>query len=332
MQTPEFWRRDPPALRARLLRPIGALYGAITSARMRRDGGRATLPVICIGNFTAGGAGKTPTALAIARMLMEMGERPAFLTRGHKGRLAGPVVVDPARHDFPDVGDEPLLLAQAAPTVLSRDRPAGARLCARLGASVVVMDDGLQNPSLRKDLRLVVVDGGAGVSNGLCLPAGPLRAPLEAQWPFVDALVVMGEGAAGEALADEARARGKPVFAARLVPDPEVASSLASERVLAFAGIGRPEKFFATLEQCGAQIVEREAFPDHHPFTAGEIGKLRERAARQGLRLVTSCKDLVRIAEPGDIAALPVDAVFSGEEALRTVLAQALAIRRASGS
>ncbi len=327
MRMPGFWR-DPPALTARLLQPLGALYGAITSARMRREGEAAALPVICIGNFTAGGAGKTPTALAVARMLMEMGERPAFLTRGHKGRLAGPVTVDPARHDFRDVGDEPLLLAQAATTVLSRDRPAGARLCAELGASVVVMDDGLQNPSLRKDLRLVVVDGGAGVLNGLCLPAGPLRAPLEAQWPFVDALVVMGEGAAGEALAKEARSRGKPVFEARLAPDPEVAASLANQRVLAFAGIGRPEKFFATLEQCGARIVHREAFPDHHAFSAGEIAKLRERAAREGLRLVTSCKDLVRIAEPGGVLALPVDAVVAGEEALRSVVGKALAARR----
>lgn len=331
MRTPGFWR-DPPALEARLLQPVGALYGAITAARMRRDGQRATLPVICIGNFTAGGAGKTPTALAVARMLAEMGERPAFLTRGHRGGLAGPVVVDPARHDFRDVGDEPLLLAQAATTVLSRDRPAGARLCAKLGASVVVMDDGLQNPSLRKDLRLVVVDGGAGVSNGFCLPAGPLRAPLEAQWPFVDALIVMGEGKAGEALAEEARARGKPVFEARLAPDPEVAARLANERVLAFAGIGRPEKFFATLEQRGARIVQREAFPDHHPFTVGEIANLRERAARDGLMLVTSCKDLVRIAHSEGIVALPVSAEFSGEEALQTLVAQELAIWRASGS
>jgi tetraacyldisaccharide 4'-kinase len=332
MRTPGFWRRDPPALKSRLLQPVGALYGAVTAARMRREGERATIPVICIGNFTAGGAGKTPTALAVARLLADLGERPAFLTRGHKGRLAGPVVVDPARHDFRDVGDEPLLLAQAAITVLSRDRPAGARLCADLGASVVVMDDGLQNPSLRKDLRLVVVDGGAGVSNGLCLPAGPLRAPLEAQWPFVDALVVMGEGAAGAALAQEARARGKPVFEARLAPDPEVAARLATARVLAFAGIGRPEKFFATLEQCGARIVHREAFPDHHPFTAGEIANLRERAAREGLMLVTSCKDLVRIAQAEEIVALPVSAVLSGEEVLQTLVAQALAICRASGS
>jgi len=332
MRSPGFWRPTPPALAARLLQPIGALYGAVTSARMRREGERAMLPVICIGNFTAGGAGKTPTALAIARLLVDMGERPAFLTRGHKGRLAGPVVVDPARHDFRDVGDEPLLLAQAATTVLSRDRPAGARLCADLEASVVVMDDGLQNPSLQKDLRLVVVDGGAGVSNGLCLPAGPLRAPLEAQWPFVDALVVMGEGEAGAALAQAARSRGKPVFAARLVPDPVVAASLSGQRVLAFAGIGRPEKFFATLAQCGAQIVHGEAFPDHHAFSAAEIDNLRKRAQREDLLLVTSCKDLVRLADPDGIVALPVEAEFAEALALQTLVAQAIAASRAYGS
>lgn len=332
MQSPGFWRRDPPALAARLLQPLGSLYGAITGARMRRDGEAATLPVVCIGNFTAGGAGKTPTALAVARILTSMGERPAFLTRGHKGRLVGPVVVDPARHGFRDVGDEPLLLTDAATTVLSRDRPAGARFCAELGASVVVMDDGLQNPSLRKDLRLVVVDGGAGVLNGLCLPAGPLRAPLEAQWPFVDALVVMGKGAAGAALAAEARSRGKPVFEARLAPDAEVAAQLANQRVLAFAGIGRPEKFFATLEECGAQIVRREAFPDHHAFSTVEIDSLRERARREGLLLVTSCKDLVRLADPEGIVALPVEAEFAEASGLESLVKQAIAASRAYGS
>lgn len=329
---PEFWRRDPPGLPARMLQPIGAIYGAITGARMRREGEAAALPVICIGNFTAGGAGKTPTALAVGDMLIALGERPAFLTRGHKGRLAGPVVVDPAGHGFRDVGDEPLLLAASAPTVLSRDRPAGARLCADLGASVIVMDDGLQNPSLRKDMRLVVVDGGAGVLNGLCLPAGPLRAPLEAQWDFVDALVVMGEGAAGAVLAEEARSRGRPVFEARLEPDPEMARRLADERVLAFAGIGRPEKFFATLEHCGARIVQQRAFPDHHAFTAGEIAKLREQARRERLLLVTSCKDLVRIAHPEGIVAFPVRAVFRDAPTLESLVKHTIVASRRPNS
>ncbi len=328
MRAPDFWRDDPPSIRARLLMPIGAVYGALTAARMRRAGASAGVPVICVGNFTAGGAGKTPTAIAVARMLLAQGERPVFLTRGHGGRLAGPVAVEAGLHGHADVGDEPLLLAEVAPTIVSRDRIAGARACREAGASVIVMDDGLQNPSLRKDFRLVVVDGEAGVQNGLCLPAGPLRAPLSAQWDFVDALVVMGPGEAGRALAEASRARGKRAFHARLRPDPSAASSIAGEKVLAFAGIGRPEKFFATLEACGARIVARAAFPDHHAFTGDELAGLRAKAGNHGAMLVTTCKDLMRIAEPGEIVALPVAVEVDDGPALEALLGNAVAQAR----
>jgi tetraacyldisaccharide 4'-kinase len=175
--------RRNPTLTATLLRPAAALYGAVAAARLRRPGVTAEVPVICVGNFTAGGAGKTPAALALAQLLREADHRPAFLTRGYGGRLPGPVRVDPERHGAGDVGDEPLLLARQHPTVVSRDRPAGARLCVEGGASVVVMDDGLQTRRLAKTLSVAVVDGAGGLGNGLCLPAGPLRAPLDAQWP-----------------------------------------------------------------------------------------------------------------------------------------------------
>jgi tetraacyldisaccharide 4'-kinase len=186
--------------------------------------------------------------------------------------------------------------------IVSRDRPAGARLCAAQGASVIVMDDGLQNPSLVKDLALAVVDGASGIGNGACLPAGPLRAPLAAQWAHVHAVVVVGDGAPGEAIAAHARRRGTPVLRARLEADAATAARLRGRRVLAFAGIGRPQKFFATLDACGANVVRTRSFPDHHPFAAAEIGALVAEAAAEHLALVTTEKDLVRITDLGDAA------------------------------
>ncbi|HEX8167880.1 MAG TPA: tetraacyldisaccharide 4'-kinase [Beijerinckiaceae bacterium] len=326
MRPPRFWDEPRPSAVARLLRPAAFVWGGIAAGRMDRGGDRADVPVICIGNFTAGGAGKTPTVLAVARILREQGERPAFLSRGYGGRLAGPVRVDPARHGPQDVGDEPLLLARAAPTVVARDRPAGARLCRdEAGASVVVMDDGLQNPSLKKDVSLAVVDAEIGVGNGLCLPAGPLRAPLKVQWRHVDAVVLVGDGAAGEALAREAAERERPVLRARLEPDHAVAARLARARVLAFAGIGRPQKFFATLEACGAAVARTREFPDHHPYSAEEVGALVDEARREALLPVTTEKDFVRIAALGQglvetVTALPVILAFADEEPLRAML------------
>ncbi|HEX2727009.1 MAG TPA: tetraacyldisaccharide 4'-kinase [Beijerinckiaceae bacterium] len=331
MRAPAFWWRPHSTPASILLRAPAALYGAIAARRMRARGQRAPLPVACIGNFTVGGSGKTPAALAVAAMLAGEGHHPVFLTRGYGGRLAGPVRVDAARHAARDVGDEPLLLARAFPVVVSRDRPAGAQLCAAEGASVIVMDDGLQNPSLVKNLALAVVDGASGVGNGLCLPAGPLRAPLAAQWPHVHAVVVVGDGAPGEAVAGEARRRGAPVLRARLEAEATAAARLRGQRVLAFAGIGRPEKFYATLAACGADVVRTRSFPDHHPFAAAEIGALVAAAAAENLAPVTTEKDLVRIAglshaasDAERIQALPVRLAFEDARALRELMAARL--------
>lgn len=325
MRAPAFWQGgDGSGNRirwpARLLSPLGRLYGAIAGWRMGRAAERAALPVICIGNFTVGGTGKTPTAIAVAQLLEEDGERPAFLTRGHGGRLRGPVRVLPESHGLADIGDEPFLLARAGPTIVSRDRPAGANEAGLTGASVIVMDDGFQNPSLAKDLSLILVDGAVGVMNGLCLPAGPLRAPLERQWQHADALIVMGEGAPGEALAQQARERDLPVFTASLVPDPEAVQRLSGGRYLAFAGIGRPAKFFETLERAGLDVVERRPFPDHHVFREQDLAELRSRAARDGLALITTEKDMVRLPDVEDLAVLPVEVRFDDPEGLRKLL------------
>jgi tetraacyldisaccharide 4'-kinase len=325
MRAPAFWAEREPSFAAQLLRPVAAIYGAVAGWRISRAGEQATLPVICVGNFTVGGTGKTPTVLALARMLIQLGERPAFLTRGYGGRLAGPAQVDLERHGPADVGDEPLLLARTAPTIVSRDRPAGARACIAAGASVIVMDDGLQNPSLGKDLALTVLDGANGIGNGLCLPAGPLRAPLAAQWRVVDAIIVVGQGTPGEILADEALSQGKQVLRARLEPGSDAAARLRGRRVLAFAGIGRPEKFFDTLEACGATVVRTRAFADHHPYSENEIRALREAARNESLLPVTTEKDHVRIVALGGelaegVASLPVTLAFADEGAVRARL------------
>lgn len=309
MREPDFWWNDS-ALGA-LLSPLGALYGALTAARMRQDGIRAGVPVICVGNLTLGGTGKTPTAIAVARQLVANGERPVMLTRGYGGSDRGPLLVD-GHSRAHAVGDEPLLLARAVPTVVARDRIAGAALAAAQKATVIVMDDGLQNPSLRKDLAIAVVDGRRGLGNGRVFPAGPLRAPLAAQMPFVSAVLIVG--AARPACApviDAAQARNIPVLHAALMPDADVVASLRGRPLLAFAGIGDPAKFAATLTDAGAPPQRLAAFADHHRFTEREAADLLAEAKAGALQLVTTEKDLARLtgAATPALAQLARDAV-----------------------
>jgi tetraacyldisaccharide 4'-kinase len=331
MRAPRFWWHPSPSLRANLLRPVGLIYGSVTASRMKRRGEQAELPVICIGNFTAGGAGKTPTAIAIAMILDMAGESPAFLSRGYGGRLAGPVRVQP-QHGATDIGDEPVLLSRTARTIVSRSRPAGARLAYEIGATVVIMDDGLQNPSLVKDCAIAVVDGTTGIGNGLPLPAGPLRASMRAQWPLVDAVLVIGDGEPGRQVAVEADEHGKRVFTASLEPAPEAAEALKGRRIMAFAGIGRPEKFFDTLHACGALVDATHTFPDHHPFKPEEVAALRKEAESLGLLPVTTEKDLVRIANASEawpeLTALPVRLRIENETGLRNLLMRRINERR----
>src|SRR5215510_13935647 len=255
MREPSFWWR-PAGTQARLLAPAAAIYSAVAASRLKRDGYRAGVPVLCVGNPTVGGAGKTPTALQVARMLAAAGERPVFLSRGYGGRQSGPQLVDPERDRAADVGDEPLLLAREAPTVVAHDRVAGARTAVAAGASVIVMDDGFQNPSLAKDFSVLVVDGRRGIGNARVIPAGPLRAPLAAQLARAHALVVVGTTSVPVTeLIAATDARNRPLFRARLVPVRDTIAALAGKRVLAFAGIGDPEKLFATLREAGVAVV-----------------------------------------------------------------------------
>jgi tetraacyldisaccharide 4'-kinase len=256
---------------------------------------RSGVPVICVGNFTLGGAGKTPTVIMLANMLAAAGEKPFCLSRGYGGSRTGPRRVDAHADHAAQVGDEALLLARAAPTIVARDRVAGAALAKTQGASVVIMDDGLQNASIVKDFTLAVIDGKRGIGNGKVFPAGPLRAPLAAQWRAADALLVVGEVSGAGAVIDLAKERGLPIFHGRLVPDASVHDALKGRKSLAFAGIGDPEKFFATASAAGIDIAERRAFPDHHRFSAEEAAALIMDAEHDGLALLTTEKDRARM-------------------------------------
>lgn len=326
LSAPRFWWRDRPGPLAWLLSPLGLIYGAITLWRMHKPGASAGVPVICVGNFIAGGAGKTPTAIALARLLAARGETPFVLMRGYGGRLSGPLEVDPTRHGPIDVGDEAMLMARHARTVISRDRIAGATLARAGGASVIVMDDGLQNPALAKQLRFAVVDGGSGVGNGLCLPAGPLRAPLAGQLGQTDAVIVIGPGAAGEQVAAFARSQGKTVLAARLEPEAEAAATLRGQKIIALSGIGRPEKFRATLEALGAIVVGERAFGDHHAYTAADVGGVVAEARSGDLIVATTEKDMTKLAalwpdaERQRLVVLPVRLAFDVPEPIAMLL------------
>jgi tetraacyldisaccharide 4'-kinase len=292
MREPAFWWRQA-GLASALLAPIAACYGAIAARHMAQTGVRATLPVLCVGNFTLGGAGKTPAVITLARMLQDAGERPFCLSRGYGGSLGGPKQVEAHADHAGFVGDEALLLARAAPTIVARDRVAGARAAAAAGATLVIMDDGLQNSSLHKNFTIAVIDGRRGIGNACVFPAGPLRAPLAAQLARTDALLVVGEaGGAGDVLA---AARGLPVWHGRLRPDASAAAAIRERQVLAFAGIGDPDKFFATATEAGFDVAQRRAFPDHHRFSAEEAAALIMDAEHDGLALLTTEKDRARM-------------------------------------
>jgi tetraacyldisaccharide 4'-kinase len=311
---PAFWSQDKPdtigALTIAALSPFAWTYGFIAARRMQQRGVDAPLPFLCVGNLVAGGAGKTPTALALAARLIAAGERPWFLSRGYRSAAehGPPLLVDGEKHRACDVGDEALLLARIAPTLVSADRVSAANYAASVGASVLVLDDGLQNPALRKDWSLCVVDSDAGIGNGRCLPAGPLRAPLDAQFARVNAVLLLGEGARGEAIAERAAHFNKPVMRGRLVIPADEAQRLKGVRVYAFAGIGRPEKFFASLLDIGAKVVGAVPFADHYAFERSDILRLQRAAQEQGALLVTTEKDYVRLkpAEAFIDPALPV--------------------------
>jgi tetraacyldisaccharide 4'-kinase len=329
---PKFWWRPRRSGAALALLPLARLWGLSATVRMGRTPRfRPPIAVVCVGNFVVGGAGKTPTALAIGRIARERGLRPGFLASGYGGSIHAPLIVDPARHGAGTVGDEPLLLAAAGPTAVGRDRAGAARLLVGEAIDLIVMDDGFQNPYLAKDLSIVCVDAEAGIGNGMVIPAGPLRAPFAVQLRRADVLLVIGEGKAAEPLIRAAARSGKPVLRAALRP--AAVPGWRQDPVLAYAGIGRPEKFFAALADAGAIVMRSVPFPDHHRFSETEATELLSRAEAEGLRLVTTEKDLARLAGAKGTAlvrlrerssAFPVVLVFENPAAVGEMVAEAM--------
>ncbi|WP_454848358.1 tetraacyldisaccharide 4'-kinase [Rhizobium binxianense] len=293
-EAPPFWWRKAD-WRAWALLPFSFLYGRIAGYRMahaRRVS--VPVPVICVGNFTVGGAGKTPTALAIARAAAKKGLKPGFLSRGYGGSLDVTTVVDPAHHRAVAVGDEPLLLAREALTVVSRRRAEGARRLVREGADLIIMDDGFQSARLAIDYALLVIDATRGIGNGHIVPGGPVRAPIRQQLRYATALLKVGDGNAADRIVRMAARAAKPYFIASLKVSGD--NDLAGRKVLAFAGIADPEKFYRTVEGLGADIAVSKSFGDHEHLTDDEIDDILATAEQGGLQIVTTAKDFVRLA------------------------------------
>tara|TARA_B100000315_G_scaffold257770_1_gene307658 strand:+ start:12931 stop:13887 length:957 start_codon:yes stop_codon:yes gene_type:complete len=310
-----------------LLAPVGWIYGLAGAVRQdRAEPWQAPIPIICVGNLVAGGQGKTPTALSIGAALKAKGKNIHFLSRGYGGSLSGPLQIDPASHTAKDVGDEPLLLAEVAPTWISGERRSGAEAAHTTGAEIIVMDDGFQNPSVKKDLSIIVVDGETGFGNGRLIPAGPLREGVAVGLSRAQAVVIIGEDRFNlhATLIDIAQSSNQaPVdtFTARLKPDSQ-AGALIDQKVYAFAGIGRPKKFFNTLLEIGCDIVGAKAFDDHHPYTENEIANLIATAKQEGATLVTTAKDHVRLpaAHKKDVAIVSVTLDWTDASALDSLL------------
>jgi tetraacyldisaccharide 4'-kinase len=312
MRAPKFWATR--GFTARALSPLSRITARITARRVRKPGFAPGIKVICVGNVGVGGAGKTTVVLDL---LSRLPGHTFALTRGYGGKLAGPVLVDKSIHTATEVGDEAMLLAAIAPVVVAHDRAAGARLALAEGAGVIVMDDGLQNPSLVKTISLLVIDGGYGFGNGLLLPAGPLRETVAAAAARCRAAVLIGEDETG-ALAT--LPRSLPELRAHLVPDSR--ERLGRRPVIAFAGIGRPEKFFRSVLSLGAEIVATHAFPDHHVYNTGDSARLLGEASTRGATLVTTAKDFVRLPAALRAASLVVGVrlEWENELALESVL------------
>ncbi len=300
IKTPSFWyatRKPADRFWPVVLAPLGKIYG--WAVRKRFDMHYPiplAKPVVCIGNIVAGGAGKTPVVLSLTGLLIEKGYNPHILSRGYGGAEEGPLQVSPGRDTAADVGDEPLLLVEKAPTWVAKSRALGAQAAIDTGADIIVMDDGFQNPALYKDFSLLVIDGAAGFGNGRVMPAGPLREEVSFALERADAVVIVGADKAGVAVQIARYRQDLPVLGARLTPTAEN-PDLSGKTVYAFAGIGRPEKFRETLEAAGAQLEGWAEFPDHFSYLAEDLAELFAAAEQSGALIITTAKDYVRLPE-----------------------------------
>ncbi|MDE3016106.1 MAG: tetraacyldisaccharide 4'-kinase [Pseudomonadota bacterium] len=315
MKTPTFWQSNTPVSSALL--PLSWLYGAGAKAHQKSAHPvKLSVPVICIGNLTAGGAGKTPVALYVGNMLKGKNIRAFFLSRGYGGKLSGPVLVDPQNHTARDVGDESMLLAGLLPTVVAKDRKKGAEFAIAQGAAAIVMDDGFQNFSLKKTLSLLVIDGKYGLGNGLMLPAGPLREAPETAFARADAAIIID--------GNMALPPDLPVISAHATLD---GVAVCGKKLLAFCGIARPQKFFDALGGAGASVTDTAAFPDHYPYKESDLNALIKKAAHLKATLATTAKDAVRLPASfkEKILVIPMELVFDRPEQLAHLIDSALA-------
>ena len=325
MRPPAFWARPPahPGWQSRLLAPVGALYARATAQRAgRAPRYKANVPVISVGNLNIGGTGKTPCVIALVEMMKALGLAPQVVTRGYGGRLAGPVRVDPNILGAADTGDEPLLIAAFCPVWVSRDRATGAQAAERDGADIILLDDAHQNPDLAKNQSLVIVDAEYGFGNGRVIPAGPLREPVAAGLARADAVVSIGNAPAQQVFAANwAGAISIPHVTARLEVL-EMGIDWSDMRVFAFAGIGHPEKFFATLRDLGATLAGQVPLDDHQPLNDALLTRLSNDAARAGAQLVTTEKDAVRLPPRfrAEVLTLPVRLRFDDEAAIKSLV------------
>ncbi|MBL4905830.1 MAG: tetraacyldisaccharide 4'-kinase [Sneathiella sp.] len=326
MKAPKFWNGNQSSLVPLLLSPLSVVYRFFDRLnRKSKSTLSASVPVICVGNAIVGGAGKTPVAISLAQYLIGQGWNVHFLSRGYGGQYKGPLRVVPDVHTALDVGDEPLLLASFAPTWISRDRVTGAAAAAKASADIIIMDDGFQNTSLKHDISFLVVDGGFGIGNGRILPSGPLREPIKEALDRADAVIVIGSGIELSFL----EGKTPPIFGAKITPH-ALQKELVGGKVVAFAGIGRPEKFFDSLRDTGADVVETVEFPDHHNFSQEDIMMLVEKAAQLDAALVTTRKDYVRLSDDARMmtTVFDIDLVFKNPKELQKLLIEKLGTRQ----
>lgn len=312
MRTPNFWNRK--GILSTCLTPVSWVIELVGECRQKLVIPEVfPVPLICVGNLVVGGAGKTPVALDIGTRLQAMGIRSCFLSRGYKGRMEGPVKVDEDLHSYKDVGDEPLLLSRCAPCFVSTDRPAGAQEAIADGAQIIIMDDGFQNCSIQKTLSLVVVDGRNGFGNHRLIPAGPLREPIEKGIMRADAVISIGPPHLEMDI-------NKPILRAKI--QSIRGNGLEGKRVIAFAGIGRPEKFFRSLRETGAKVVSSHSFPDHHPYKVREITAILNKKIHEDDIVVTTEKDMVRVplSAAESITAIPAEVKWEEEGLIEDLL------------
>ena len=320
MQAPDFWQLGKGGALATVLSPLGWLYGLATEVKLKATKAWASpVPVICVGNLITGGAGKTPVALDLAKRLQAKGRKVHFLSRGYGGHEVGPLRVEPENHEFTRVGDEPLLLAAHAPTWVSRERRAGCMAAAKAGADIIIMDDGFQNPYIAKNFSIIVIDGGYGFGNAKLIPAGPLRETIAGGLARAQAVVVIGEDRTGSRAL--LTSDGHSPISARLIPAP-LPEDIKGKPVIAFTGIGRPDKFFETVSGLGCIVQEKIPFADHHPYSKVDIKNIREAAKKANARLLSTEKDAQRLPRSflSEVTIVPVTLEWENKEAIEILL------------